>query len=206
MAEQLIIFPCNGNALEAASCINTQFDVIGFVDDMKEKQNNKCLGLNVYSREAFDNFPDARVLAVPGSPSSYPERKKIIDELGIDPKRFVSVIHPSANISKYAVIGKNVLIMGGVWVSPNAKIGDHVCILPNSVIHHDSSIGDYTLVGSNVTIAGHSMIGNYCYIGSGTTVINNIEVGDYTLSGMGTNIIKNVPSNSKIVGNPGRLI
>jgi sugar O-acyltransferase (sialic acid O-acetyltransferase NeuD family) len=206
VAVQLLIFPFNGNGIEALDCINGDKDFLGFIDDTKEKQGNNIQGFKVYDRSALTSFPDARILAVPGSPSSYPERKKIIDSLGVDRNRFISLVHPRANISARAEIGSNVLIMGGVWISAGARIGDHVCILPNSVIHHDSIIGEYTLVGSNVTVAGHTSVGRFCYIGSGTSIINNIEVGDYTLAGMGSNIIKSIKEHSRVVGNPARSI
>jgi sugar O-acyltransferase (sialic acid O-acetyltransferase NeuD family) len=146
------------------------------------------------------------VLAVPGSPTSYMIRKKIIDDLGIADERFATVIHPKASVSPFAKIGKNTLLMAGVVLTSNCIIGNHVCILPNSVVHHDSIVGDYTLIGSNVTIAGNTSIGNNCYVGSGTSIINGISVGENTLIGMGTNVIKSIAKHSKIVGNPARIL
>ena len=206
MIEQLLIFPFNGNGIEALDCLQGQYEFIGFVDDTPEKQGKNSLGFEVFDRSAFAKFPNAKVLAVPGSPASYTVRDKIIFDLGLSLDRFAQVIHPKAAVSSRAQLGKNILLMAGVWVSANASIGNHVCVLPNTAIHHDSQVGDYTLVGSNVTIAGYTKVGKSCYIGSGTSIINNIEVGDCTLIGMGTNVIKSVSSNAKVVGNPAKLI
>jgi len=204
--EKLLIFPFNGNGLEALDCLGKNFELIGFIDDTKEKQEKNKLGFEVFSRAFIKKFHEAKILAVPGSPTSYHIRKRIILELKIPKKRFAQVIHPSAKISPFAKIGNNVLIMAGVVITSNAVIGNNVCILPNTVIHHDTEIGDYTLIGSNVTIAGNTKIGKNCYIGSGTSIINNIEIGDKTLIGMGTNVIKSLPKNSKVVGNPARQL
>ena len=205
--KQLLIFPCNGNGLEALSCIDNEFfEFIGFIDDTPEKIGLHETGFHVYDRSALQNFPEALVLAVPGSPTSYKFRNEIISKLNISEDRFATVIHPNANVSPFAKIGKNVLLMAGVSITYNAQIGNHVCVLPNSVIHHDSVIGDYTLIGSNVTVAGNTNIGMRCYVGSGTSVINGVNVGDETLIGMGTNITKSVNSHSKVVGNPFRYI
>ncbi len=206
--KKLLIFPFNGNGLEALSCLtkSTEFEFIGFVDDTLEKQGMHEYGFQVYGREAFNNLKDTLVLAVPGSPSSFQKRNEIIDSLNLDENRFATVIHPKANISPLASIGKNVLIMAGVCVTANAKIGDHIIVLPNSVIHHDSIVDNYTLVGSNVTIAGYTSVGAKCYIGSGTSIINNISIGAETMIGMGSTVIRSLPSKSKAVGNPSRII
>jgi len=204
--EKLLIFPFNGNGIEAIDCVRGQYDFIGFIDDTIEKQGKTTFGIEVFGREMLSRYKEAKVLVVPGSPASFHLRKKIIDDLKIPNERFATVISPFATISKMAIIGYNVLIMAGVVITSNAIIGNHICILPNTVIHHDSQIYDYTLIGSNVTIAGNSKIGVNCYIGSGTSIINNIEIGDNTLIGMGTNVIKSLPFNSRVVGNPARQL
>jgi len=204
---KLLIFPFNGNAIEALDCIDANvYDVDGFIDDDVTKQGQHHFGFHVYDRTILDKNYNSKILAVPGSPLTYLNRSKIIASLNVQRERFTTIIHPSAKISKQAKIGFNCLIMAGTVVTSNAIIGNHVCILPNSVIHHDSIIGNYTLIGSNVTIAGDTIIGDNCYLGSGSSIINNINVGNNSLIGMGTNVIKNIPKNSKVVGNPGRLI
>lgn len=206
MPQPLLIFPYNGNAIEAVDCLGGKYKLLGFIDDTPEKQGVHKNGVTVFDRSALAKFPDAQVLAVPGSPTSFTTRDKVITGLNIPDKRFATVIHPTANISPNARIGSNVLIMGGVWISAGATIGDHACILPNTVIHHDSSIGDYTLVGSGVCVAGNSNIGTNCYIGSGSCIINGITIGNGTLVGIGSNVIRNVEPGSKVAGNPARKL
>ena len=204
--EKLLIFPFNGNALEAVDCIEGQYELVGFVDDTREKQGSSKCGVPVFDRSALEKHKDARVLAVPGSALSYIKRQDYIASLNIDPARFTTVIHPKAAVSKYVKLGSNCLIMAGVVITSNAQIGNHVCILPNTVIHHDVMIGDYTLIGCNVAIAGGIEIGRNCYIGSGTNIMNGISIGDFTLIGLGSNVLKSVAANSKIAGNPAKEI
>jgi sugar O-acyltransferase (sialic acid O-acetyltransferase NeuD family) len=206
LKKQLLIFPFNGNGLEAIDCLNSEFSLLGFIDDTKEKQGISKYGYSVQSREVLEKQPNALVLAVPGSPTSFKIRKKIIDNLAIPYDKYATVIHPKASVSSMAQIGKNVLIMAGVVITSNAIIGDHVCILPNTVIHHDVVVGSYSLIGSNVSIAGSSEIGENCYIGSGSRIINGIQIGSQSLIGLGSNVLKSVPPNSKIAGNPAKSI
>lgn len=204
--EKLFIFPFNGNGLEALNCIKNQFEFLGFIDDTVDKQGEHELGFKVFERNTIKKYPTAKILAVPGSPTSFMARDKIISELNSDNHKFATLIDSTASVSPLAKIGYNVLIMSGVVITANSVIGNHVCILPNTVIHHDSNVGDYTLIGSNVTIAGNTCVGRHCYIGSGSSIINGITVGDNTLIGIGSNVIKSIVNNSRVVGNPAKHI
>jgi sugar O-acyltransferase (sialic acid O-acetyltransferase NeuD family) len=202
----LLIFPCNGNGIEALDGLGEAWHCVGFVDDTPEKQAQGCMGISVYGRAAIEHSPDAAVLAVPGGPSSFRNRRAVIEGLGVEEQRFATVIHPSASVSRNARIGRNVLIMAGVVVTSNAVIGDHVCILPNSVVHHDSVVGAWSLIGSNVTVAGAVQIGENCYVGSGSTLKNGLRLGDGCLVGLGSNVIASVATMTTVVGNPARLL
>ena len=207
MKKKLIIFPFNGNGIEALDCLTDHFECIGFVDDTVEKQGRRNnFGIDVFNRNAFDKYKEALVLAVPGSPDSYLGRKQLIEDLKLPVKRFATIIHPTAAVSAYCSIGYNVLIMECTVIKASVKVGSHICILPNTVIHHDSIVKDYSLIGANVTIAGMTTIGDQCYIGSGTSVKNNITIGNKSLVGLGSNVIRNVPDNSKVAGNPAKKI
>jgi sugar O-acyltransferase (sialic acid O-acetyltransferase NeuD family) len=201
-APPLVIFPCNGNAVEAVDCLGDRHRLIAFIDDSAEKRGSIILGYPVAGREILSQQPAARLLAVPGSPTSYRARRQIIEGLGVSGERFTTVIHPAATVSRLACIGRNVLIMAGVVITSNAIIGDHVCILPNSVIHHDVAIGARSLIGSSVTIAGGSVVGENCYVGSGSNIMNDVHLGRDCLIGLGSNVIDNVPPAIKVAGNP----
>ena len=204
--QQLLIFPCNGNGIEAIDCLGDVFQMVGFIDDTLEKQGTRVLGYPVYGRDILNQMSEAQVLAVPGSPKSFLKREKTIDSLGLSSDRFATVIHPAARVSRAVSLGRNILVMAGVVITSNAAIGDHVCILPNSVIHHDAVIGDWSLVGSNVTVAGHTEIGRNCYIGSGTSIMNGLRIGDGALVGLGSNVIRSVLPSARVAGNPARPI
>lgn len=204
--ERLLIFPCNGNAIEALDCIGSAHALLGFVDDTPAKQGRDVHGHRVHARDALRAWPDAKVLAVPGSPTSYLQRRDVIEGLALGGGRWARVIHPGARVSPLASIGDNVLLMAGVVVTSDARIGDHVCVLPNTVVHHDARIGDWTLVGSNVTVAGGASIGANCYIGSGSSIMNGVAVGDGALVGLGSTVIRDVAAGARVAGNPARPV
>lgn len=172
------------------------------MDDTPEKQGQRIAGCTVRERAALTDWPDAAVLAVPGSPASYRGRRAVIEGLGVDPDRFATVVHGSASLGRQVRVGRNVLVMAGVVITSNAQVGSHVCILPNSVIHHDTRIGDWTLIGSGVTIAGGCDVGENCYIGSGTSIRNGVRIGDGALVGLGSTVVRDVEAGATVAGCP----
>lgn len=201
--KKLIIFPFNGNGIEALDCLKPgEFEFIGFIDDDPLKKSSEH---QIFTRDILIDNKQLFVLAVPGGPQSFRSRKQAIDSLPVrSPECFVSIIHSTASVGKNVRIGKNCLIMAGAVITSNALIGDHVCILPNSVIHHDVVIGDYTLIGSKVVIAGGTTVGEKCYIGSGSNLMNGISIGSQTLIGLGSNVLRDVEEHSKMAGNPAK--
>ena len=213
MASKLILFPFGGNAREALMSVlainevEAEWDIVGFIDDDTSLHGRECCGVKVLGgREQFHLFPDAFVLAVPGSPTGYMRRKEIIDRLPIDASRFATIIHPSVARAPDAVIGYNTVIMPNAVISCGTDIGNHCVLLPNTVVSHDSVIGDYCCVGSNVTISGSVRIGSGCYIGSGTKMREHISIGAGTLVGLGSNVLSDLPEGVIAVGSPAKVI
>jgi sugar O-acyltransferase (sialic acid O-acetyltransferase NeuD family) len=202
----LLIFPCNGNGLEALDCLTEGDRFLGFVDDAREKLGRRIAGFPVLDRSALVTFPSAAVLAVPGSPSSFRARRQIIERLLDDHDRFTKILHPSAMVSRRAMLGRNVLVMAGAVIAGNATIGDHVCVLPNTVIHHDAVVQNWSLIGSSVVLAGGVVVEENCYVGSGSSIKQGVRVGASSLVGLGSTVVRDVAPGSVVAGNPARSL
>lgn len=202
----LVVVGFSGNAIDALSTIEASHRILAFLDDNPDLHNRTFEGIPILPTAALAEFPGAQVICLIGSEHSFRKREGIIQRLGLPPSRFATAIHPAANVSRLARIGRGCVVFPGVQVVSNAVIGDHVVILPQSVIHHDSAIGDLTLIGSGVVVAGRVRVGRSCYLGSGCTIKNNVDIGDGALVGMAANIIRDVPPGSTMIGNPGRLL
>lgn len=205
----LILFPFNGNAKEAASVvedINTltpTWNILGFIDDDPAKLGFKFGNYSVIGgKKTLKAVPDAYVLAVPGRPDNFLHRSEVINSLDIPPERFATILHPRSKVGIYCYVGYNTLLMDNVVLTANVSIGNSVVVLPNTVISHDSKIGEYCLIGSNVSVSGNVTIEKNCYIGSGAKIKNDLVIGCYTLIGLGSVVVKNTPSSVIIAGNP----
>ena len=103
----------------------------------------------------------------------------------------------------------------GIEIHPGARIGRRFFVDHGMgvVIGETSIIGDDVLLYQGVTLGGtgivtgkrHPTIGNNVVIGAGAKVLGNITVGDNSYIGSNAVVIKDVPSNSTVVGVPGRI-
>jgi UDP-3-O-[3-hydroxymyristoyl] glucosamine N-acyltransferase len=59
-------------------------------------------------------------------------------------------------ISDSAVIGKNTIIMPGVYLGNNVTIGDNCIIHPNVVIYDNTTIKNNVIIHANTVIGGHA--------------------------------------------------
>lgn len=103
----------------------------------------------------------------------------------------------------------------GIEIHPGAKIGqrffiDHglgVVIGETSIVGNDVLLYQGATLGGTGIVKGkrHPTIGNNVVIGAGAKVLGNIVIGDNSYIGANAVVIKDVPSNSTVVGVPGRI-
>lgn len=197
----LVIFPYSGSGLEVLDCLSSTENV-RFLSDNPEHIGQHFHGIPVISRNEF-HPDDTQLIAVHGSAASYQNRLKLIAEFG-ENTHWETVIHPSAVVSNYASIGKNVFISAGVSIGPNAVIEDHVMILANATIHHDTRIGSGSIICGNVLVAGNVVIEKQVYAGAGSNIKNGLKIGANALIGMGSVLLQSVGENEVWYGNPAK--
>ncbi|MFC4098309.1 serine O-acetyltransferase [Paenibacillus xanthanilyticus] len=104
----------------------------------------------------------------------------------------------------------------GIEIHPGARIGSRLFIDHGMgvVIGETCEIGDNVVIYQGVTLGGtgkergkrHPTIGNNVVIGSGSKVLGSFTVGDNVNIGSNAVVLRPVPSNSTVVGNPGRVV
>lgn len=215
MVTKLVIIGTGGNSVDITEMIeeisesgSEQFEILGYLDDNEQLHhtfinNYEVLG-NISKAKLFSK--DIKFVFTIGSEKSFKKREKIFASLEIDENRVVSIIHPTARISKSAKIGVGSIIFPNVVVCSNVIMEDFCIILSNSVINHDCYLGKYSILASSVNLAGGVHIESVCYIGASASIKNQITVKTGTLIGMGSVILRNTNSHSVIVGNPGKSI
>lgn len=133
-------------------------------------------------------------------------RKIAYDNLSMNGWEAVNVIHPNAIISKYAKIGKGVLIECGCLITPNPIIGNNVVINTGSQVNHDNIIMDHVYIASGVILSGGITIEENSLIDDGVIITLGKRIGKNCIIGAGGIVTKDIPDNAIAYGNPAKPI
>lgn len=133
-------------------------------------------------------------------------RKKLYEKFNIPVDKYVTLIHPSAVISKSAKIGYGTVVMPNAVINADTVTGNHCIVNTNAVVEHDNVLADYVHVSPSATLAGTVSVGEGTHIGAGAVVIPGKNVGKWSVVGAGAVVIRNISENVTAVGNPAREI
>ncbi len=119
-------------------------------------------------------------------------------------------------------VGTFVEIQKGARIGARCKISSHSFICEGVTIEDGVFIGhgvifvndrypravnpDGSLQTENDWECQHTLIKRGASIGSGTTLLGGITVGENALVGAGSVVTRDVPANSRVAGNPARLL
>ncbi|MDR0261949.1 MAG: acetyltransferase [Sphingobacterium sp.] len=192
---KLVLYGAGGHAKVLADIAEAcNYDELVFCEDQPTKSS-----LLDYPVTATINNTDNCILAI----GNNKVRKILSDKLK---NKFITLVHPKAQISNRALIKEGTVVMAGVTVNVDANIGKHCIINTNASIDHDCVIEDFVHLSPNTALAGNVKIGEGTHVGIGACVIQGINVGKWVTIGAGAVIIKDIPDGCTVVGNPGRII
>lgn len=189
--------------IEDINKIQMEWNILGFIDDNPHALDEyKCDYSIIGSIKEWQPKEEeyfACALAFPNV------KKKIVEDLISRGAKFVTLIHPTALINKYAEIGEGVIVTPRSNINANAKVGNFASIL-GSGIGHDAIVGDFSTLSGRCSINGHVTIGELVYIACGVSVAPNKKIGDRATIGIGSVVISNVKSDTTVFGNPAKKI
>ncbi|MCY8307574.1 acetyltransferase [Bacillus vallismortis] len=148
-------------------------------------------------------IPDVLFLIAIGNNSI---RKQQAERLGLKKEDFITLIHPSAIVSKSAVIGEGTVIMAGAIIQADARIGAHCIINTGAVAEHDNYISDFVHLSPRVTLSGAVVVLEGAHVGTGAAVIPQLTIGSWSIVGAGSAVIRSIPDGVTAAGAPARII
>ena len=119
-----------------------------------------------------------------------------------------SSIYDSSYVFGKVVVGKN------TWIGPftiidgsgGLDIGDNCTISAGTHIYTHDNVAQTLTEGKAEISRDPVRIGKCTYIGPNSIVRKGITIGDYCIIGVGTFVNNDIPSNSLVVGTPGKII
>lgn len=145
---------------------------------------------------------DLAIIAI-GDNSARAKIRQRLDKHGF---KFISVIHPAAEIGQDVTIADGCVITGGAIVNSRTKIGKNVIINSGAIVEHDCVIGDGSHIAPGATICGNVKVGECTFIGDGATIIPNIVIGNDVIVDAGSTVVRDIPDGLKVVGSPAKEI
>lgn len=194
---KLIVIGASGHGKVIADIAikNGYRDIVFLDDDVNKKE---CAGFPVIGDTSLaESLNGDKVVAI-GNPIM---REKIQQNI-----ETVSLIHPSAVISRRVVIGKGTVVMAGAIINSDTTIGEGCIINTASSIDHDCIIGNFVHVSVGAHVCGTVHIGNNTWIGAGSTVINNISICENCTIGAGAVVTQDITACGCYIGVPARII
>jgi acetyltransferase EpsM len=183
---------------------NEEIRPIGFVYDGGSKDTDRLIhGLPVLGEIAYLQDIDLKEIRIVASVGRNSWRAKMVEEAKKYGANFLSIIHPTVTLSKWAKIGEGAIIQRYSGIMPEVIIGDFFVANGFVSIGHDSIIGNYVHINTNAFISGGTVIGNNVFIGVKATVLT-CSVGNDSVIGACALVTKDVPPNSMAKGIPAR--
>lgn len=121
-------------------------------------------------------------------------------------EELVNIMHPRASISKGLNIGKGNFINNSAVVNTQVMIGNYCVLNTGAILDHECQLDDAVHVAPGAVLAGGVEVGKNSFIGANSVIKEGISIGENVIIGAGTVVIRDVADNTKIVGNPGKII
>lgn len=181
------------------------WEKIAFIDD-RYPEVSSILSWTIIGRanqavDFIDEYTDV-VVAI-GNNTLRLELLEHFEKLGFS---IPSIIHPTAFVSKNAILGSGNVIFAQAVVNAGVKIGSGCIINTGATVDHDCNLDNGVHISPGAHLAGTVKIGETSWIGIGSSVIQNVNIGSKVIVGAGAVITKDIPSNVTVVGVPGRII
>jgi sugar O-acyltransferase (sialic acid O-acetyltransferase NeuD family) len=206
MIKELIIVGASGMGREVFDLCHLmpqcgkEWKLRGFLDTRAELLN----GLGDYPPILGSPFrhkvePDQLFLCAVADPFYRGQISELIRSRG---GRFLSLVHPGAEVSRFARLGEGCVVYGGAGVGPNVTLGDFVFLNAYASVGHDTFIGTASTIGPQNCVGGWTRIGHGVFTGSNATILPRVVLEDYCYVGAGSVVLRRVKARTKVFGNP----
>ncbi|MGD8507169.1 MAG: acetyltransferase [Candidatus Bathyarchaeota archaeon] len=183
-----------------SSRVGDDFEILGFIDDLKSLWGQKINGAKVLGGIDFlKRMKGAKTVVVIGDSKI---RKSVVQRIrGI---KFFSCVDPSVSISRDISIGKGTLIQEGVILTCNIRMGNHCYINLDCTIGHDVILENFVTLDPSVNVSGNAKILEGSHIHTNAVICPSVVVGRWSIVGAGAVVLNDVPDYTTVVGVPAK--
>lgn len=187
-----------GVVLDALQSIGG-YKVIGFIDNARNLQDSLINGIPVLG--LTDDLGRMKINAdyVHIAIGDNAARGRLFNLLKKRNLKIATIIHPSATVSKRAVIGEGSFIGARAVIGNNVIIDKVNIINTGAIVEHDTKLGFSVYFGQGAKTEARVKIDDFCFIGLGAAVLPDIHIGSAALIGPGAIVDKDLPEKSTVI-------
>lgn len=116
------------------------------------------------------------------------------------------LVHPSAVVSRSALLGAGTQVLALANVAADVTTGDACIINHNASVDHECVLGNGVHIAPGATICGCVTVGENTFIGAGSVILPRLTIGADAVVGAGAVVTRNIRPGSTVIGNPAKAI
>ena len=195
----------HGKVVADAALETGQWDEVVFLDDAwPGKQNNGRWPI----QGRVDQMPDWKgrcshaVVAIGNNHLRLELQSRLVSAGFV----VATIVHPSAQVSRYARLGAGSVVFANGVVNVDAEVGDAAIINTAATVDHDCRLGHGVHVAPGANLGGGVSIGDCSWIGIGAAVRHYQSVGAGVMVGAGAVVVNNIEDGVTVIGSPARPV
>lgn len=148
------------------------------------------------------SFYEGVIVAVGSNKTRLAITEKLISEGAL----VVSIIDPTAVISKYAEINIGSVVFANTCINVDCFLGIAVIVNTGAVLEHDCNIGQGAHISPNATLGGGVIVGECGWVGINASVRQLVNMGAHCIVGAGSVVVSDVSDFDIVTGCPAKPI
>jgi len=209
MMKLVIYGAANPEIVKLVDAINGEkksWDIVGFLDDVKEGQVDSYMGHPILGDEGMiAKYRDQGCCFINNVFGTTQNRRLVTEKLDKCQVNYATLISPKVD-TRYVKIGADCTVLDGVILGAKVSIGNHVMIRANSSINHDTIVEEYVFVGPGVTVCGNVKLGKGSYIGAGAVIKDGLTISAWSTIGMGSIVNRHVREGDVVAMPPAKSV